>query len=91
MADRQRWHVAIGRLAYRVLGQPGYPGVGRAAGTPHRKLRPWRGPALVATIGATALVVAYAGPAQASLATARAPGTAAAVRSGPPACPDGAG
>src|SRR3954451_23400179 len=79
------------KLAHRVSGQPGYPGAGRPGGAPRRKSRPWRAPALIATIGATALVVAYAGTAQAGLAAAPAPGTATAARSGPPACPDGSG
>jgi beta-glucosidase len=91
MADRQRWRMATVRPAHRVPGQPGYPGAGRAGGARHRKPRPWRAPALVATIGATALVVAYAGTAQASLAAAPARGGAAAARSAPPACPDGSG
>ena len=93
MHTPQRWILPVRPSSgVRLLHRGKRPHAGLPADPLRPKPRFSRRLAVTAAVGATALVVSYAGAVQASSATAAAPkSTAGSGRTVPPACPDGSG
>ena len=93
MHTPQRWILPVRPSpGVRLLHRGKRPHTGLPADPLRPKPRFSRRLAVTAVVGATALIVSYAGAAQASSATAAAPkSTAGSGRTVPPACPDGSG